>query len=334
MFPPPLLRESDEGRRATIRTLGGAFLLTHAPRPRAQAWPDGPLKIVVPFTAGGIADLIAREVAARLSPALGQPVLVDNRTGASGSIGTEAVARAVPDGRTLLISSGATTISAAIKPDLSWHPVRSFAPIGMVATSPQVLLVHPGVPARTLQEFIAQARAQPGKIAFGSVGVGSTPHLTIELLKAAVGIDLVHVPYRGQPEVLNDLVQGNVVLSSVTVSLAMPRIRAGQLRPLAVTTLRRSVLLPDVPTVVESGVQPFDVPNWFGLSVTRGTPEPALARLRDDLQRAMASPELADRLSKLGVDAHPMSPAEFERFVEADLVRWTEVVRRAGIAAQ
>jgi len=297
----------------------------------AQAYPSRPIRVIVPFTAGGIVDIIARDVAARLGPTLGQPMVVENRTGASGSIGIEAVARAQPDGYTLLLASGVMTINVAMKPDLPWHPVRSFAPVAMIATSPQVLIVNPNVPARTLAELVDLARAKPGKLTFGSVGVGSTPHLTVELLKAATSTDMIHVPYRGQPEVINDVVQGNISLTSVTLSLAVPMIRTGQVRALAVTTARRSLVLPDVPTIAESGVQPFDVPNWFGLVAPKNTPEAVVGRLYTEIAKAAATSDFSDKLARLGAEPSVLSPQDFQRFIEVDLARWTDVVRGAHL---
>jgi tripartite-type tricarboxylate transporter receptor subunit TctC len=320
-------------RRGTGIAVGLAAVAGVGPL-AAQEYPQRPIRVIVPFTAGGIVDILARELGARLGPRLGQPFVVENRTGASGSIGTEAVARAAPDGHTLLLASGVITINAAMRKDLPWHPVDSFAPVSMLATSPQVIVVNPKVPARTLQELVAYARANPGRLDFGSVGNGSTPHLTIELLKSLTGTSMVHIPYRGQPEVLVDLAQGNIALTSVTLSLAEPMIRSGQLRPLAVTTPRRAAALPDVPTVAEAGIPSFDVPNWFGVMAPRGTPEPVIRRLHAEIARIGSESEFAIRLAQLGADPSILGPAEFERFVRDDLKRWTDVVRRAGLTAQ
>jgi tripartite-type tricarboxylate transporter receptor subunit TctC len=317
-------------RRRALAALGIGAATVALPA-LAQEYPSRPLRIIVPFTAGGIVDILARELGARIGPRLGQPVVVENRTGASGSIGTEAVARAAPDGHTLLLASGVMTISASMRKDLPWHPVESFAAVAMLATSPQVIVVNPKVPARTLQELIAFARSNPGRLDFGSVGNGSTPHLTIELLKSVTGTSMVHIPYRGQPEVLADLAQGSIALTSVTVSLAEPMIRAGQLRALAVTTARRAARLPDVPTVAESGVSPFDVPNWFGVVAPRGTPEPVVRRLHAEIARVVAEPDFAARLSQLGAEPAALAPEDFARFVREDLARWSGVVARAGL---
>jgi tripartite-type tricarboxylate transporter receptor subunit TctC len=334
MHPEDLTGGVSRARRRVLAVTLALPALGSMRPTHAQEWPTRPIRIVVPFSVGGIVDLLARDLGARIGPRLGQPVVVDNRTGASGSIGTEAVARAAPDGYTLLIASGATTISGAMRRDLPWHPIDSFTPVAMLATAPQVLVVNPKLAVRTLPELIAYARANPGRLDYGSVGNGSTPHLTVELLKSLTGTSMVHIAYRGQPEVLADLIQGNIALTSVTVSLAESLIRSGQLRPLAVTTAKRASLLPGVPTVAESGIADFDVPNWFGVSAPRGLPEPVRQRLHGEIAKLAGEADYRARLAQWGLDAAPLGPAEFGRFMQADLARWSEVVRRAGLKAE
>lgn len=321
-------------RKVLSMGLGSAIgtLLAHIPGASAQSYPAQPLKLIVPFSAGGIVDIIAREMAAQLHPLLKQPVLVENRTGASGSIGIAAVANAAPDGYTLLLASGVITINSAMNRKLPWHPIRSFEPVGMIATSPQVIVVHPQVPAANLQELIAYVRSNPGKLEYGSVGVGSTPHLTIELLKARTGIHLVHIPYRGQTEVVVDLMQGRIAMSSVTLSVVQQHIASGKLRAMAITTSTRSPLLPQVPTVLESGIVDFDVPNWFGVLAPKGTQPAVTARLGSELGKVLVQPEVAAKLDKLGAQANTRSAEEFGKFLQADLERWVRVVDSAGLS--
>ena len=309
---------------ATVLALGSGVA-------SAQAFPSRPVRVVVPYTAGGVVDIIARAVGERAAPGLGQPVVVENRTGAAGNIGTEAVAQAAPDGHTLVLASPSHTVNISLYPKLSWHPIRSFEPVIMVGVIPNLIVVHPSVPARSLAELVALAKARPGQLNYASAGAGSSVHLATEMLKQSAGVFLLHIPYRAQPEAVTAILAGDVQMMALTMALAKSRVEAGQLRALAVTTPGRSAAMPELPTVAESGYPGFDVSTWFAFLAPAGTPAEAVRRLNAELGRAIRHPEVEKRLRAAGAELSPGSPQELRRFLEADVERWAKVVRQSGI---
>ncbi len=321
------------GRRSLLG--GSAAIGTAAalPTPAAiaqDAYPSRPVRVVVPFAAGGGADAVGRAIADRLSESLGRPFVVDNRPGAAGNIGTEQVARAAPDGYTLLVVGPNHATNAHLFRQLPFDPVRDFAPISLLTSAPYVLVANPDLPARNFQDLLALARARPGALSYGSAGNGTAGHLAMELIKSMTGIDIVHVPYRGSPPLLADLVSGQVVVGFDNVLSSAPLIASGRLRPLAVSAARRAPALPEVAPIAEQGLPGFDVTVWQGLLAPAGTPQPIIARLHAAIRDALGAPTLRERLAALGVEAIGSTPEEFARFLAADLARWGEAVRRSG----
>ncbi len=316
--------------------LGGSAAIGTAaalPTPAAiaqDAYPSRPVRVVVPFAAGGGADAVGRAIADRLSESLGRPFVVDNRPGAAGNIGTEQVARAAPDGYTLLVVGPNHATNAHLFRQLPFDPVRDFAPISLLTSAPYVLVANPDLPARNFQDLLALARARPGALSYGSAGNGTAGHLAMELIKSMTGIDIVHVPYRGSPPLLADLVSGQVVVGFDNVLSSAPLIASGRLRPLAVSAARRAPALPEVAPIAEQGLPGFDVTVWQGLLAPAGTPQPIIARLHAAIRDALGAPTLRERLAALGVEAIGSTPEEFARFLAADLARWGEAVRRSG----
>lgn len=316
-----------------FRFVVAVVVLASAAVAQAQSYPSKPIKVVVPYTAGGVVDVIARAVGDRMAQTTGQPNVIENRVGAAGSIGTEAVARSAADGYTLLLASPSHTVNISLYAKLAWHPINSFAPVAMVGVIPNVVLVHPSVPARTLAEFVAYAKARPGQLNYASAGAGSSVHLAAELLQQMAQIQLVHIPYKGQPEAVTALITGEVAMMPLTMALAKTRIQAGQARALAVTTPKRSPALPDLPTVAESGYPGYEVSTWFGYLVPAGAPNDIVAKLNAEIGAALRHPEVERRLVNLGAELDFGTPQEFRRFLEADMIRWARVIKQAGIKA-
>lgn len=318
-------------RRAAAGLLGAAlFGAAHRPAVAQPAWPARPIRVVVPFAAGGGADLVARAVSQRLAEQTGWQCVVDNRPGGAGNIGTEAVAQAAPDGYTLLITGPSHIINAHLFRQLPFDPLRGFAPVSLLTSAPYVLVAAPNLQVGGLQDLIALARARPGALSYGSAGNGTAGHLAMELIKAAAGIDMVHVPYRGSPPLLTDLMGGRIAVAFDNVLSSSPGIAAGQLRALAVSGDRRAPALPAVPTVAESGLPGFDVRVWQGALFPAGVDPAIVTRLAAELRTAMQAPELQVRLRDLGVEAIGSDAAGFAQLLEADNVRWREAVRRSG----
>lgn len=297
------------------------------------SFPARPVRIVVPFP-GGVADTLARMLAPGMAAALGQPVLVENKPGGSGAIGAQEVLRAPADGHTIFLGHIGTH---AINPHLFARPgydaERDFAPLTLLLTVPNLLVVHPAVPAATLRELIAYAKSKPGALSYGSPGNGSSGHLAAELLKSLAGIDMVHVPYKGAAPALQDLIGGQIQLLFDTVAQALPQAKAGKVRALAVTALQRQPVVPDVPTMDELGFPGWETGPWFGLFVRTGTPETIVLRLHAESARALLAPEVKDRLASQGARVVGNSPAAFAAFIRAEHARWGKVVRDAGIRA-
>jgi tripartite-type tricarboxylate transporter receptor subunit TctC len=302
----------------------------------AQTYPSRPVRVMVGFAPGGPNDIIARAYSAQLAEGLGQPFVVENRTGAAGNLAAEAVARAAPDGHTLMLgSTGTNAVNPSLYAGLPFDPVRDLAPVSVVATSPSALAVHPKVAAHSVRELIALAKAQPGKLTYASAGSGSSQHLSAELFKQAAGVDMVHVPYKGAAPGITDLLAGQVDLSFAPVANVVPYAKAGKLRLLAVTGASRSGFAPGVPTVAESGVPGFDVTTWYAVFATAGTPAPIVERLNAELGKVSRSPKLREQLAGLGIDtAASASPAEARAYRDAEVERWGKLVRALGVKAE
>jgi tripartite-type tricarboxylate transporter receptor subunit TctC len=301
----------------------------------AQAYPSKPVRLIVPYPPGGSADILARNIGAKLSEALGQQVIADNRPGAGTAIGAEAAAKSAPDGYTLLLGTVSShAINPGMNPNLKYDPVKDFAPVSLVASIPFALIAHPSLPAKNVAELLALAKAQPGKLNFSSAGNGTSNHLAGELLKSMAGIDLVHVPYKGSAPALNDLLAGQVQLMFDLVLTAQPHVKSGAARALAVTGRERSAALPGVATVAESGVAGYEVSAWFGIFAPAGTPAPVVSKLNADLVRVMRAPEMRERLAAQGTDAITSTPEEFAAYVRDELAKWTKVVKSSGMKVE
>jgi tripartite-type tricarboxylate transporter receptor subunit TctC len=300
----------------------------------AQAWPSRPVRFLVPFAAGaGINDIMARLVGQHLGGLLGQPVVIENRPGSGGIAGTDAAAKAAPDGYTFLMTNVSLVTSAYLYPNLAYDPQKDFVPVTLVATSPLLLVVHPSVAAKSVQEFVALAKASPGKLTFGSGGIGSTPHLSVELFESAAGFEAVHVPYKGGAPALNDLIGGQLAFMIENMPGTMPFVKQGKLRALAITSAKRSPLEPSLPSLAES-VPGYEVVGWQGLFAPAGTPPEIVSRLQLDVGKLLRYPEVRDRLAALGADAVGSAPADFAAFVREENVRWSKIIREKGIRPQ
>lgn len=301
----------------------------------AQTYPNKPIKIIVGYAPGGTTDIIARLIATRLSTSLGQPVIVENRAGAGGNLGADAVAKSAPDGYTLQLgTAGNMTINPSIYPNMPFDAVKDFQAISMIASLPNLMVVNPAVPAKSVQEFVAWAKARPGKVFYASSGTGNSPHLTAELFNLATGLSMVHVPYRGSGPALVDLIGGQgVQVMFDNMPSAIGFARSGSLRAIAVSGPTRSPAAPDLPTVRESGYPDFEVMTWFGLFAPARTPRPVIDRLHKEVVAALSTPELQKQLTDLGAQPVGNTPDEFSKVVEADLKRWATVVKAAHIQA-
>lgn len=300
-----------------------------------EKYPDRPIHLIDPYGVGGANDLFGRIVGARLAEALGQPVIIENRAGAGGNIGTEYVARAKPDGYTLLLgSNGNNTINPALYPSLPFDAAHAFAGITKLATVPVVLVASPSLPAANLGELIQLAKSRPGALAYGSPGVGSTAHLTAALLASRTGIELLHVPYKGGGAAISGVLTGDVPLAFVVVSTAQTLVQAGRVRAIAVTSIARSSAMPAVPTVAESGVPGFDVSSWYGLLAPAGTPPEIIARLHAETTRILGQADVQQQFLAMGAAPIGNTPEAFDGEIRADLARWAAVVKAAGIRAE
>jgi tripartite-type tricarboxylate transporter receptor subunit TctC len=298
----------------------------------AQAWPDRPVKLVSPWPPGGSNDTFSRLLATRLTTTLGQPVVVENRPGATGTLGVGQVARAPADGYLLVMGSSPTHATAtSIYPQLNYNPVKDFAPITLVGSSANALVVHPSVPARTVAELIALAKAKPGTLTYASTGNGSSQHLSAELFKAMAGVDMLHVPYKGAAPAISDIVAGHINLGFHNMVDVLPHVKAGTLRALAVTSSTRARPLPDVPTIAESGVPGYMAEVWFGVFAPAHTPRPIVERLNREIVAALADPEIRSKFDAAGMSVVGNSPDEFARYVQEEVTKWSDIVRRADV---
>jgi tripartite-type tricarboxylate transporter receptor subunit TctC len=305
--------------------------LTFSAAGSAETWPSKAIHVVNPWPPGGPADIVARPIMEKLSDALGQPIVLDNKPGANGTIGCNFVAKAAPDGYTLLFSHvGPIAISPAIQPEMPYDPVKDLVAITQFVSGPTVLVVRPDVPVKSVPELIDYAKKHPGKLTYGSVGQGSTTHLAGEMLHMMAGIDIVHVPYKGAAPVITDLLGGQIDMSFINISGALPYMQAGKLRGLAVTTLKRSSVLPDLPTVSET-LPGFEVNSWYGFMAPAGTPKPIVERLYTEVAKILKMPDIVDRLKASGLDPEGTTPEQHEAKIKEDLVRWAKLVQATGV---
>jgi tripartite-type tricarboxylate transporter receptor subunit TctC len=314
----------------TVSLLFAVALAGSMPGAHAQTYPERPLRLVVPFATGGTSDILARFVAPPLWTALGQPVVVDNRPGAGSNVGNEIVAKAAPDGYTLIMATPALASNQALYGKLNYDPVAGFAPVTLVAEIPIALVVHPSMPVKSVKEFIALAKAQPGKLNFGSSGNGGIGHLVGEMFKSATGVQMVHVPYKGNGPALVDLMSGVLNLTFTDIAGGMPYIKAGKMRPLAIASKRRSAQLPEVPTMVEAGVPGFEATTWFAVFATGGTPAPIVNRLNTEIVKSLNTPDMRERLTGLGCEVVGNKPEELAAFLKAEIAKWGKVVKESG----
>src|SRR5436190_9442687 len=300
----------------------------------AQTWPTKPVKIIVPFTAGSATDILARTFGQKLSEYWGQPVVIENRPGAGGTIGTGIVANAPADGYTLLVHSAAYSVNPSMYPDLTFDTKKAFVDIAPLGGQPNVLVVAPSAGIKSVQELIAQAKQKPGTLNFASAGAGSGTHINAEKFKLATGIDVVHIPYKGTPEALTDTIAGRTTYYFSPISAALPHIKDGKLIALGVSSAQRSSVLKDVPTLAESGVPGFDYNLWVGMFGPSAMPADLVERINKDVQRALASSEINERFANLGAEAMPMTPAQFKKFVGDEMDAGAKIVKAANIKAQ
>lgn len=293
----------------------------------AQAWPTKPVRLVVPYVPGGATDLVSRTVAERLTGVLGQQVVVDNRPGATGTIAFDGVARSTPDGYTLITAADSLTLLPFTFKNLTFDPRASFAPIALMSTQPLVLAVHVSTPAATVKEFIALAKAKPGTLSFATSGIGTSQHLSGELIKKMTGIDMQHVGYKGGGQAIIDLSGGQVPAAVLGSSTVIPQVKAGRVRILAVTSKKRSAALPDVPTLAESGLAGFDVFQWTAMLAPAKTPKPLIARLNADVMGVLQQPAVRERLQSAGFEAQAGSPAEVEALIRDGMAKWGKLIK-------
>ena len=319
----------------TLKRHGAAVALLLVPAFAIAAYPDKPVRLVAPFVPGGPTDIVARVVAQRLSQAFGQTVVVDNRGGASGAIGCEIVARSVPDGYTIMIgSSGNLAVAPALFAKLPYDPVKDFQAITQTTAGPQIIALHPAVPAKSIPELMALARAKPGGLNYASGGAGTTTQLGMELLKSMANVDIVHVPYKGTGQALSDLMSGQVQIMLASLLPAMPHVKSGRLRGIAVTTAARSALLPEMPTVAEGGLPGFETTSWHGMVVPAKTPQAISTRIHTEMVKLLNLPDVKALFLAQGMETVANSPAQFAAYIATETEKWTRVVRAIGLTPQ
>jgi len=318
-------------RRFVLAMLIG-YLVVAVGEAQAQAWPNRPIRFILPTAPGGAADLTARMIADKLTASLGQTVYVDSKPGAGGNIGVDLAAKSPPNGYTMVLGIiGAVAINVSLYEKLPYNPATDLLPVTQAVNALNVLVVNPTLPVKTVAELIAYGKANPGKLNFASTGPGQTDHLAGELFNSLAGIKMVHVPYKGGPAAMQDLLAGNVQVMFATVATALGSIKAGKVRPLAMTGARRNTVLPDVPTISEAGLRDYVVNNWYGVFVPAGTPPEIVARLNSDIGKALNSPDVKDRLLQSGLEVAPSSSAEFGLYVQAETRKWAQVIKDAGV---
>jgi tripartite-type tricarboxylate transporter receptor subunit TctC len=326
-------------KRRTLVLAAGAVAGVLALAPLAAqaqaAFPTRPITIVVPFSAGGTTDILARVVGQYLSKDLGQPVVVDNRPGAGGNIGAQAVSRAAPDGYTLLMGTvGTHAINQSLYKKMAFDPIKDFAPLTRVALVPNLLVANPSQPYKNVKEMIAYAKANPGKVTFGSSGNGSSIHLSGELFQHMAGVEMQHVPYRGSSPAVTDLIGGQIAVMFDNMPSAIGYVKSGKLRALAVTTPKRSPALPDVPTIAEAGVPGYGATSWFGLLAPANTPAPVVTKLNASILKALADPEVKKKLAEQGAEPHGEKPEQFAEFIKSETAKWGKTVKESGATVE
>jgi len=300
-----------------------------------NTYPSRPVRLIAPFPAGGGVDIVARLVAQRLSEKWGQQVVVDNRTGATGIIGTDLAAHATPDGYTLLMGNAAThAVNVSLFKKLPYDAIRDFVPITLVGRVPEMLVVHPALPASSVQELIALAKAKPGELTFGSAGSGSPPHLAGELFQSLAKIRLVHIPYKGSAPALTDLIAGQINMYFSNILSAVPYVKGGRLRGLGVTSAKRSVVAPDIPAIAEAGLPGYEDYNWYGVLVPKGTPKAIVDKLHTDIVQVVRSREVEDRLTKDGAEVIANTPAEFAKFIREEIQKYAQIIKQSGLRTE
>ena len=298
----------------------------------AQTYPGKPIRMIVPFPAGGGSDTMGRIVGQKLGERLGQQFVVDNRVGAAGSIGAELAAKSAPDGYTLLLGSASEIAQYPnVNPRIAYNPQRDFAPITFVGNVPLLLVTHPSLPVKTVKEVIALAKARPGEINFSSAGPGSTTHLAVELFNLLAGAKMTHVPYKGSPQAVIDIASGNVQLGIPTMPAALPLVRSGRLKAIAVSTAKRTPVLPDVPTIGEGGVKGYDNPLWTGVLAPAGTPRDIVLRLHTEIVNVLGLPDVKEALARQGAEPASSTPEQFAAYIKSELAKWAKVVKEANI---
>ena len=314
--------------------LAVALCIVLAPAASRADYPEKPIRLYVPFPAGGAVDIVARVIAAKLADDLGKPMVVENKAGAGGIIATDATAKAPPDGYTLLLTTPNHTINAALQPSLPYNTEKDIAPVAIVAEVPEVLVSHPGAPFKTFAEFIAYAKQNPGKLNYSSAGIGTLPHVTFELLLRRTGIQVAHIPYRGAAPAMNDLLAGTVQLKLDTYATSNPHVKAGKLNMLGIASKHRSRLMPDTPTIAEMGLPGYEGILWIGMVAPAGTPKPVIEKLAAAVAKAARAPDVVERFGKIGVDPVGGSTAEFAALIARELPQWRDLVKAANIKPQ
>ena len=321
--------------RVVVDALAMIALAAPASAASPGEYPNRSIRLVVPFVAGGSTDIVARLVAQKLTEAWDKQVVVDNRSGGNGAIGMEIVARATPDGHTLVLGYIANLgTGPALNPKLPYDAIKDFAPISHIVTAPSIAVLHPGVPAKNLQELIALARVKPGAIAWGTSAIGSIGHMSGELLNRLAKVQMTHVPYKGGGQAVIDVLAGQIPMVIIGMTAVTPHVRSGRLRPIATTGAKRSFAFPDVPTVAEQGFPGFAADAWYGLLTTAGTPRPIVEKLYAEVIRIMKLPESKERMANVGFEIVASTPAEFAQLIREEIPKWTKVVREAGIRAE
>ena len=316
----------------SLAALAAILALCTGTAPAQTGFPNKPIRFIVSFPPGGSSDLVARAMAPRMAERLGQPVLVENRAGAGGNIGIDLVAKAPPDGYTIgLGAAGALSINFSLYPNMPFDPLRDLAPVSMLAIIPIVVAAHPSVPAASVRELIALLKARPGQLSYGTTGSGSAMHLASELLKLMTDTDMLHVPYKGSAPATADLAGGQLPLAIVDLTSALPHIRSGRIKAIAVTGSRRSITAPEIPTIAEGGVPGYEADGWFGVVAPAGTPREIIARLNAEVIEALKAPDIRERLLAGGAEAATGTPEEFGSFIRSEIPKWARVIKAAGV---
>jgi len=318
--------------RIVLSVVIGVVILTA--EAQAQSWPSRPVRIVVPSPPAGGTDIIARVMADNFSKVFKQQFFVENRPGAGNMIGIESVARAAPDGYTFLMTASTLSLNSVLYKKISYDPIKDFAPITIAATAPNVLIITPSVPAKTLKEFIALAKKQAGKLTYGTPGIGTSPHMSMELLKSLAGVDLQHIPYRGTAPALTDVISGQITSMFSNALTAKPQIESGKVRALGVTTATRSGTMPDIPAIAEAGVPGYEAVQWYGFLAPAGTPQPILAQIHAEAMKALNSAEMKEKLASDGAEPAPSTPEAFAAHIRNEIDKWRKVAKAAGIEPQ